>query len=59
MRIELALARRALLLDLKHHVFDVELFRRAKVWGPIGEIQAVTEYVLLNEVRRVKEFVGR
>jgi hypothetical protein len=29
------------------------------MWGPIEEIQGVTEYVRLDEVRSVREFVGR
>jgi hypothetical protein len=40
-------------------VFDFELLRRTKMWGPIEEIQGVTEYVRLDEVRSVREFVGR
>ena len=40
-------------------VFDFELLRRAKIWGPADKIQGVTEYVLLDEVRRVTEFVSR
>lgn len=40
-------------------VFDFELLRRAKMWGPVDEIQGVTEYVLLDEVRRIRKFVAR
>lgn len=40
-------------------VFDFELLSRARIWGPIDKIQGVTDYILLDEVRRVREFVGR
>jgi len=40
-------------------VFDLDFLRRSKLWGPVDEIQGVTEYVLLEEVRSAKEFVGR
>ena len=40
-------------------VFDLDRLRRTKLWGPIDEIQGVTEYVRLDEVRRVEEFVAR
>jgi hypothetical protein len=40
-------------------VFDFELLRRAKIWGPIDKIQGVTDRILLEEVRNVKEFAGR
>jgi hypothetical protein len=40
-------------------VFDLDRLRRAKLWGPIDEIQGVTEYVRLEEVRGVSEFVAR
>lgn len=40
-------------------VFDLNRLRRSKLWGPIDEIQGVTEYVLLEEVRGVDEFVAR
>lgn len=39
--------------------FDLSRLRRAKLWGPINEIQGVTEYVRLEEVRGVDEFVAR
>ena len=40
-------------------VFDFELLRRAKMWGPVDEIQGVTDCLRLDQVRRVSEFVGR
>ena len=40
-------------------VFDLELLRRAGIWGPVDKIQGVTEHILVDEVRRVKEFVSR
>jgi hypothetical protein len=40
-------------------VFDLELLKRARIWGPINRIQGVTEYIRLDEVRQVKEFAGR
>jgi hypothetical protein len=40
-------------------VFDFELLRRAKMWGPIDKIQGVTDYILSEEVRHVKQFIGR
>lgn len=40
-------------------VFDIELLRRAEIWGPIDTIQGVTEYIHLDEVRRVTPFVNR
>jgi hypothetical protein len=40
-------------------VFDFDLLRRARIWGPIDQIQGVTEYVMLTEVRRIEEFIGR
>jgi hypothetical protein len=40
-------------------VFDFHLLRRAKMWGPIDKIQGVTEYVRLEEVKSVREFVGK
>jgi hypothetical protein len=40
-------------------VFDLDRLRRAKLWGPIDEVQGVTEYVRLAEVRAVDEFIAR
>jgi hypothetical protein len=40
-------------------VFDMDLVRRTKLWGPTDSIQGVAERVLLNEVRDVREFVAR
>jgi hypothetical protein len=40
-------------------VFDFDLLRRAKMWGPVDRIQGVTEYVHLDEVRSVKHFTAR
>jgi hypothetical protein len=40
-------------------VFDLDLLKRAKMWGPIDRIQGVTEYVRLEEVRSVKAFRSR
>jgi hypothetical protein len=40
-------------------VFDLDMLTRSRLWGPIDVIQGVTEYVSLDEVRRVTEFVAR
>ena len=40
-------------------VFDLRLLRRTRMWGSIDEIQGVTEYVMLTEVRRIDKFIGR
>jgi hypothetical protein len=40
-------------------VFDFDLLKRMKMWGSADHIQGVTEYLELQEVRSVKEFVGR
>jgi hypothetical protein len=40
-------------------VFDFDLLKRAKMWGPIDRIQGVTEYVRLEEVRSVSLFKSR
>lgn len=40
-------------------VFEFDKLRRTRLWGPINEIQGVTEYVRMDEVRRVEEFVAR
>jgi hypothetical protein len=40
-------------------VFDFDRLRRTKLWGRVESIQGVTEYVRLDEVRRVEEFVAR
>ncbi len=40
-------------------VFELDRLRRAKLWGPIDEIQGVTEYARLEEVRCVDQFVAR
>jgi hypothetical protein len=40
-------------------VFDLDLLRSARMWGPVDRIQAATEYVQLDEVRCVTEFVSR
>lgn len=40
-------------------VFDLELIRRAGMWGPTDTIQGVSEYIRLDEVREVTEFVSR
>ncbi len=40
-------------------VFEFDRLRRTKLWGPVEEIQGVTECVLLEEVRRADEFAGR
>jgi hypothetical protein len=40
-------------------VFDIDLVRRTKLWGPVDSIQGVADRVLLSEVREVREFVAR
>lgn len=40
-------------------VFDLARLRRTKLWGPIDKVQGVTEYVRLDEVKRVEEFIAR
>jgi hypothetical protein len=40
-------------------IFDFDLLRRAKMWGPIAKIQGVTEYFRWEDVRSIREFVGR
>ena len=40
-------------------VFELERLRRTRLWGPIDSIQAVTEYVRLDEVRSIEKFVAR
>jgi hypothetical protein len=40
-------------------VFDLDRLRRTKLWGPIDQVQGITEYVRLDEVKRVEEFVAR
>jgi hypothetical protein len=40
-------------------IFDFELLRRTRIWGPIKQIQGVTGYVRLDEVRSVRDFTGR
>ena len=40
-------------------VFDLDRLRCARLWGPINEIQGVTEYVRLEEVRGVTEFLAK
>src|SRR5689334_3931661 len=40
-------------------VFDLEALKAAKMWGPVDRVQAVTEYVRRDEVRRVDAFVAR
>jgi hypothetical protein len=40
-------------------VFEFDLLRRSRLWGPINKIQGVTEYVRLEEVVAVREFVAR
>jgi hypothetical protein len=40
-------------------VFDLDLVRRTKLWGPVDRIQGVVDRVLLSQVRGVREFVAR
>ena len=56
---ELRAELQAELLASWERVFEFDLLRRARMWGPIDRIQGVTEYVRLDEVRRVDEFVAR
>lgn len=58
-RAELPATLEAELQSTWERVFDFDLLRRARMWGPIDRIQGVMEYVLLDEVRQVIEFVAR
>lgn len=40
-------------------VFDLASLRRSSLWGSIDTIQGVTEFIRLEEVRRVDFFVAR
>ncbi len=40
-------------------VFDLDLLKRAKIWGPIDRIQGVIEYIRLDDVRSITEFTSR
>lgn len=40
-------------------VFDFSFLKHSKLWGPLGKIQGVTEYILLDEVRSVTKFAAR
>ena len=40
-------------------VFDIDRLHRTRLWGRVRSIQGVTEWVRLDEVRRVDKFVAR
>lgn len=46
------------LLMIWERIFELAVLKRSRRWGPINKIQAVTERVLLSEVRDVREFVA-